>query len=472
MPGLRLVETLQTVLTAIILAFIYRAFFIEAFVIPTGSMADALLGVHGTHRCPQCGWLFEFGPSRYPEAGDQVEWPENIACPNCHAVMDLAALQLTAKPGDRVLVHKWPHVLRGVLRIRPWDVIVFRDPADTQTNYIKRVVALPGQSVEIVDGDVLIDGEYARKPEAAQQVMWTCVFDQAYAAPDGVRRWISDEPGADSGWSGFETRVLSFRPPDPLPHAVRFPASRGLYMQDIAGYQGSSGTYVGDVRIVAEAWINDLTGRVSFQIARDEDVLEAEIDASGRLRLTRTHAASGWVELLAERIVTSIDPEEPIEIEFAHLDGRVYLRLSGREQLSAARPAYLPDLDFLRSVPRTEPVQVAVIAQSMPLDLRRLRVDRDVYYTFRPGATVRAYAGSPFELGPDEFFVLGDNSPHSHDSREWYRAGVHMPEDYRLGVVRSEQIVGRGFFVYLPSLLWPDGWGLGIPDFGRMRFVR
>src|SRR5437763_13505597 len=40
-------ETVESILVAFILAFIFRAFLVEAFVIPTGSMAPTLLG----HTC-------------------------------------------------------------------------------------------------------------------------------------------------------------------------------------------------------------------------------------------------------------------------------------------------------------------------------------------------------------------------------------------------------------------------------------
>ena len=45
------------------------------------------------------------------------------------------------------------------------DVIVFRYPRDTSVDYIKRVVGLPGDSVQVRDGELYVDGKLApRKP--------------------------------------------------------------------------------------------------------------------------------------------------------------------------------------------------------------------------------------------------------------------------------------------------------------------
>src|SRR6478609_9248597 len=62
-------ETVESILVAFILAFIFRAFIVEAFVIPTGSMAPTLLGAHMRYRCTDCGYRWDVNFS--PKGGDE-----------------------------------------------------------------------------------------------------------------------------------------------------------------------------------------------------------------------------------------------------------------------------------------------------------------------------------------------------------------------------------------------------------------
>ena len=204
----QITETLQTVLTALILAFIFRAFFIEAFIIPTGSMAESLLGEHATHRCPQCGWLFEYGPlSTGGRTGEYFRDEITIRCPNCHEATPMTPEQIPVKAGDRILVHKWPYVLNWWFGPERWDVIVFRDPSDPAQNFIKRLVALPGEGIEIIDGDVYIrrpgesEPRIARKTDAAQGQLWFLVYDQNHLPREAeglAQPWAWVEERADS----------------------------------------------------------------------------------------------------------------------------------------------------------------------------------------------------------------------------------------------------------------------------------
>ncbi len=54
--------------------------------------------------------------------------------------------------------------LLGQRDIRRHDVIVFRYPEDPDVDFVKRVVALPGERVEMVAGQVFVDGEALDEP--------------------------------------------------------------------------------------------------------------------------------------------------------------------------------------------------------------------------------------------------------------------------------------------------------------------
>ena len=74
--------------------------------------------------------------------------------------------------GDRLLVNKFvyaplaaPFAKRLPARaVRRGDVVVFRFPPDPSRDFIKRVVALPGETVEIRDRTVFVDGRPLREP--------------------------------------------------------------------------------------------------------------------------------------------------------------------------------------------------------------------------------------------------------------------------------------------------------------------
>src|SRR4051794_36141166 len=83
-------ETIESILIAFILAFIFRGFVVEAFVIPTGSMAPTLLGAHMRFTCPDCGYQFDANFNVNSNgATEDLDIPKTggqhsqIFCPNC-----------------------------------------------------------------------------------------------------------------------------------------------------------------------------------------------------------------------------------------------------------------------------------------------------------------------------------------------------------------------------------------------------
>jgi hypothetical protein len=83
-------NTFEWLITAFVLAFLFRAFVMEAFRIPTGSMADTLKGAHFSLRCRQCAYKYDYGftQERYGLKGDYVPArrvkPNPLPrCPSC-----------------------------------------------------------------------------------------------------------------------------------------------------------------------------------------------------------------------------------------------------------------------------------------------------------------------------------------------------------------------------------------------------
>jgi hypothetical protein len=272
----------------------------------------------------------------------------------------------------------------------------------------------------------------------------------------------------------MDTRVIRYDGLDQTPRAIAFnPDTRPEYLLDFCAYnRRSSGEFVGDVRIVSELVLAEGDGACRWELTRPPARCTAELQRDGnvQIRLEPLHGPGRVVTLRGSGPALVLG--RPVAVEFGHVDYRAYLKIDGREVLATTAADYAPQLDTLRDAAFDRPVGLHIEARNLRLELRRLRIDRDVHYTCRAPEARRACAGKPFALAAREYFVLGDNSPDSHDSREWTEFGAYLPADYRVGTVRRDQIVGEAAFVYLPGLLPLELRGRwSVPDVGRMRFV-
>ncbi len=118
------VDNLKTIFYALIIALIIRSFILQPFYIPSSSMEPNLL------------------------------------------------------VGDRIFVTKYsygyskhsmpfsPPIMKGrIFNSKPirGDVVVFKTPSDNRTDYIKRLIALPGDSIQFIDGDIFVNNNQILK---------------------------------------------------------------------------------------------------------------------------------------------------------------------------------------------------------------------------------------------------------------------------------------------------------------------
>lgn len=72
--------------------------------------------------------------------------------------------------GQYLLVNKATYFFRDP---KQGEVIVFRSPKQPKTDYIKRVIALPGDEVEIVDGNVIVNGITLNEPYVSEAPLYS-----------------------------------------------------------------------------------------------------------------------------------------------------------------------------------------------------------------------------------------------------------------------------------------------------------
>lgn len=568
-------DTVEPVVVAFVLAFIFRAFVLEAFVIPTGSMASSLYGEHWTITCSDCGYEYAVGALR--EGAAIHNTGRHVECPNCGWRGDRTPSARDVESGDRILVLKWPVEWMWVfpdLEPNRWTATVFKDPADGVGSFIKRLVGLPGEVLQLIDGDVYtaradeIDAalraeledllalkiritqeagrldsrrlqalrrEYARravavshelpryvrirrKPPAAQRALWRLVYDHDYvperARAGGPRSpaWFWKSVGSNGVWQFHGQFIRADTRGQDEPAVLQFLATR---VNDFCGYNSASPLADEDRLVVSDVRVSTLfvpregEGYVQFVLSKADDVFVARVEADGTVSLHRGRLnASEPPVLLGQTSIGRLQPGQGLRISVSNVDYRVAVSIDGREVLATTDDQYAPDISWVaqtsiedRPAWLNRPPLIQIAAQGLSLELRHLRVERDVYYrngfigqrepekrvrepdgrlytVINPWMGMRGWGTTrnPILLRDWEYYMLGDNSPMSKDSRLWWETGPHLldrGERFQLGTVPQDQLIGEAFFVY-----WPAGyrawWTLGrgvIPNVGQMRWI-
>ncbi len=373
-------ETLESIVIAFVLAFVFRAFVVEAFVIPTGSMAPTLLGKHVQVTCPQCGYTFTLGPAQYGTGDERVDRfaqqqgarlePKAIQsglvmqCPMCEYT--IREPRLSTRQGDRILVLKYIYALTEPKR---WDVVVFKNPENPLDNYIKRLVGLPNEQLRIIRGDIYTRKTnkdlwvIQRKPDRIQRAVWQPVYHSRYTPRDGGKpstqrqtEWkfpwrdsIAEKSGESSPFKYInEGQAIDFIPNADRPAFLDFNFSPeklitfyayNQFDNRVDNSRGAPGPYH-DVRVAAAVKPLDKNLTTQFVIGTSYAFFRAIISPDGSAKLQRQPRAgvaftkpieSKWqtVKSTDGAVVQSKGDPLPLNrgtaVEFWHVDQKLSL---------------------------------------------------------------------------------------------------------------------------------------------------
>ena len=146
-------ETIRVVVQALLIALVIRTVLFQPFNIPSGSMKGTLLV--GDYLFVS---QFSYGYSHY----------------SLPLSLPLFSGRIFASPPER------------------GDVVVFRLPRDDTTDYIKRVIGLPGDRIQMIDGRLHINGVAVRRERVSDFI------DDEDGTSERVRRWRETLPNGVS----------------------------------------------------------------------------------------------------------------------------------------------------------------------------------------------------------------------------------------------------------------------------------
>ncbi|CAA0091083.1 Signal peptidase I [Starkeya nomas] len=147
-------ETVKVIIQAFLIAILIRTFLFQPFNIPSGSMKETLLV--GDYLFVS---KFSYGYSRF-------------SLPFSPPLFDGRILGSTPNRGD---------------------VVVFKLPRDESTDYIKRVIGLPGDEIQMIGGVLHINGQPVKREDAGY---W--MDDEGGGRVERVKRWTETLPNGVS----------------------------------------------------------------------------------------------------------------------------------------------------------------------------------------------------------------------------------------------------------------------------------
>ena len=385
-------ETVSSILFAVVAATLVHNYFIQPYIIPTGSLEKSLLigdflfvsKFHYGARTPMTAVSFPMVHDTIPvlKVRSYLKKPQL-------PYFRLPALQKIKR--NDIVVFSWPAdtVRQFFVREKRVD-----KPIDKKSNYVKRCVGIPGDTLEIIDGLVYTNGEKNTYSNRAQ-IQFTF---NAYASKGISSRKLLNE--------GFESFSRKYKIEN---------ITESSYQQLIPYIIGRTGNTVENFHVITEAkglpleLVQKLGLRVSEPLESSKE-MTLTLEEANTLR--KISGMDSVVQRVNKRKVTN-ETFFPNKIPYDWNEDNFGPLLIPKKGLTVAL------------TPSNLPLYKKIITDYESNDLEisptEIRINGEVKesYTFQQ----------------DYYWMMGDNRHRSEDSRFW-------------GFVPEDHIVGKPIFIW------------------------
>lgn len=379
-------EWISALMFAVIAATLVHNYFIQPYIIPTGSLEKTLL--IGDFLFVS---KFHYG-ARTPTSA--VAFPmvhDTIPIIKKRSYLKKPQLPYFRLPGfqdvkrNDIVVFSWPADTVRKFFVKEKGII---KPIDKKSNYVKRCVGIPGDSLEIINGFVYINGVQNALPDRAKT---------QYTHYGYNNKGVSSRKLLDAGYKDFN-RKYKIRKATQAAYDAIAPFILGVLSNDDEYYtvitpsSGIPPEIIGKLRISAKELL-DAKKEITLTVLEAKEILRTGIVDSIVQRITQTKTAN--INFFPNAI-----PYDWNEDNFG--------------------PILIPKAGMT----------VDINEQTLPLYKKIIR-EYEKNVLSKEGSTIfiNGKEASSYTFEQDYYWMMGDNRHRSEDSRYW----GYVPEDHVVG---------------------------------------